>query len=80
MTKRTVEVFECDLCGEPGERYAITYPDGTLALDRCPRDAIPILAFKEEAGGQWTPTGVSGKSSFKVSSLDDIIKQRGVPS
>jgi hypothetical protein len=74
MVRKTVELYECDVCGADGERYAITFPDdGTLALDRCERHAKKILALKNEKGS-WAQS--NGRSTFKVSSLDDIQKQR----
>ena len=75
MVRKTVELFECDICGAPGERYTVTYPeDGALSLDRCERHNKKILALREEKGS-WAQS--STRSSFKVSSLEDIQKQRG---
>lgn len=74
MVRKTVELFECDVCGADGERYTISFPDdGMLALDRCERHAKRIVAFRDEKGS-WT--NGSGRSVFKVSSLEDIEAQR----
>ena len=74
MVRKTVELFECDVCGEDAERYTITFPDlGTLALDRCNKHARKILALKDEKGS-WAQGG--NRSAFKVSSVFDINKQQ----
>lgn len=73
MVRKTVELFECDVCGEPGERYTISFPeDGTLCLDRCEKHARKILALRDEKG---TWAQANGRSTFKVSSVEDIQKQ-----
>lgn len=74
MVRKTVELFECDVCGEPGERYTITFPeDGALALDRCSKHDKKIVALREERGS-WAQANT--RSTFKVSTLDDIKKQK----
>jgi hypothetical protein len=74
MVRKTVELFECDICGCEAERYTIAFPDqGILALDRCEKHNKKLLNLREEKGA-WT-TG-TGRSVFKVSSLEDIQKQR----
>ncbi len=74
MVRKTVELFECDVCGADAERYTISFPDGgILALDRCERHNKKLVALREEKGA-WT-TG-SGRSVFKVSSIEDIEKRR----
>lgn len=74
MVRKTVELFECDICGSAGERYTISFPeDGTLSLDRCERHAKKILALREEQGS-WAQS--NGRAAFKVSSLEDIEKQK----
>lgn len=74
MVRKTVELFECDICGDPGERYTITFPeDGALALDRCGKHNKKIIALREERGS-WAQS--NPRSAFKVSSLDDIKKQK----
>lgn len=75
MVRKTVELYECDVCGRDAERYAVTFPEGgTLALDRCDKHNKKILALKEEKG-HWAQS--NGRSVFKVSSLEDIQRQRG---
>jgi ribosome maturation factor RimP len=75
MVRKTVELFECDMCGQPGDRYTITFPDeGMLALDRCEKHSRKISALREEKG-TWAQAG-STRSVFKVSSVEDIQKQR----
>lgn len=68
-------MYECDVCGASGERYTITFPapDGTLALDRCEKHARKILSFKDEKGS-WAQA--NGRSTFKVTTLEDISQQR----
>lgn len=75
MVRKTVELYECDVCGSGAERYTISFPEGgTLALDRCSRHNKKLLALKEEKGS-WAQG--SGRSVFKVSSVEDIQRQRG---
>lgn len=73
MVERTLKVYECDICGEEGERYTVGYPDGQMALDRCSRHDTKIQKFRDEKG-LWTP--LTGKSTFKISTLEDINRQR----
>ena len=48
MVRKTVELFECDVCGNPGERYTVTFPeDGTLSLDFWPLDYNLAAARKQ---------------------------------
>lgn len=75
MARRTVEIFECDICGADGDRFTVSYPDGTLALDRCPEHSGSITALKDEPG-QWTGTG-NGKTPFRISSPEEIRQLRG---
>ena len=75
MVRKTVELFECDVCGADGNRYTVTYPDeGTLALDRCDRHNRKILALREEKGS-WAAQS-NGRSNFKVSSIEEITRQQ----
>lgn len=74
MVRRTVELFECDVCGEDGERYTVTFPEeGVLSLDRCAKHNRKILALKEEKGS-WAQS--NARSTFKVSTPDEILRQR----
>lgn len=75
MVRKTVELYECDVCGKDAERYTVSFPEGgTLALDRCEMHAKKILALKNEKGS-WAQS--NGRSVFKVSSLEEIERQRG---
>lgn len=74
MVKVTLETFQCDVCGEPGERYTVGYKDGTKVLDRCPRHSTKLEALRNEKG-EWQ--AVAPKTEFKVSSIEDIKKQKG---
>lgn len=76
VVRKTVELFECDICGADAKRYTVSYPDdnGILALDRCERHNKKLVALREEKGA-WT-TG-AGRSVFKVTSLEEIEKQLG---
>ena len=75
MVRKTVELFECDVCGDPGERYTITFPeDGALSLDRCSRHNKKLLALRDEKGS-WAQSN-GGRSVFKVSSLEEIQRQK----
>lgn len=73
MARRTLEVFECDICGKEGERYTILYPDGQKVLDRCDRHNSKVLALREEKG-EWQQR--DGRSQFKISTPDEIMKLR----
>lgn len=75
MVRKTVELYECDVCGDPGERYTVTFPeDGALALDRCGKHDKKILALRDEKGS-WAQS--TNRSTFKVSSLEEIQRQQG---
>lgn len=74
MARRTVEIFECDICHEEADRFTIQFPDGTLALDRCPEHSGPITTLKDEPG-QWTPLTGNGKTNFRIATPEEIISQ-----
>lgn len=76
MVKRTLELYECDVCGAEGERYMVTFPDGQMTLDRCQRHNTHLEKLRTEKGS-WVAKPQNGRSSFKVSTLDDIQKQKG---
>lgn len=75
MVKRTLELFECDVCGDEGERYTVTYPDGQMTLDRCQKHNAHLEKLRNEKGS-WVAKAPGSRSSFKVSSVDEIAKQR----
>lgn len=75
MVKRTLELFECDLCGEEGQRYTVIFPDGQMTLDRCGRHNTRIEKMRAEKG-EWVARTPGGRSSFKVSSLEEIEQRR----
>lgn len=70
MVKRTLELFECDRCGNEAKRYSISYEDGTLVLDRCVTHAKKLEALRDEPGEWLTPRG--GKTAFHKSSLAEV--------
>lgn len=74
MVKKTVETYECDVCGEEGERYTISFPDGFLALDRCEKHDKKVVALRNEKGS-WVHSQ-NQRAVFKVSTLEDIERQR----
>lgn len=74
MVKRTLEVFECDICGADGRRYLVMYEDGQMVLDRCERHNGKLEKLRDEKGS-WTTKSPGHKSSFKVSNIDDIRRQ-----
>lgn len=74
MVKRTLEVFVCDVCGQDGERYTVTFPDGQMIMDRCDKHNSKLEKMRDEKGSWTTRTGQ--RSSFKVSSISEIEKQR----
>lgn len=80
MAKVTLEQIECDVCRKLGERYTLAFPDGIKVLDRCEKHNRKILALREEPG-EWTVLtdrgNGKGKGSVKVSTLEDIQRQRG---
>lgn len=71
MVKRTLELFDCDKCGEEGRRYSVTYEDGTLIMDRCETHARPLEKLRTEPG-QWVAPNQMGRNSFKKSSLTEL--------
>lgn len=75
MVKRTLELFECDVCGQEGERYLVTFPDGQMTLDRCGRHNAQIEKLRNEKGS-WVTRTANGRTSFKISSVDEIEEQR----
>ena len=81
MAKVTLEHIECDVCHTRGERYTISFPEGMKILDRCNSHAKKIIAFKNEPG-EWTdlPTGARGRAGLKISTAEDIARQRSTES
>lgn len=75
MVKRTLELYECDVCGKDGERYAVIFPEGQMTLDRCPRHNSALEKLRSEKGS-WVAKSANGRTSFKVSSIDEIERQR----
>lgn len=73
MARRTVELFECDVCHEEADRFTIQFPDGTLALDRCPEHSGVVTKLKDEPG-QWTSSG-GGKTPFRIATTEEILAQ-----
>ena len=70
MVKRTLELFECDKCGQEAKRYSVVFEDGTLVLDRCPAHAKRLEALREEVGEWLTPR--PARSAFHKSSLSEV--------
>lgn len=70
MVKKTLEVFECDVCGSEAERYTINYLDGTLVMDRCDKHNKKQEGLRQEKGQWVTPRGP--KATFRKSSVDDL--------
>ena len=74
MVKVTLERIECDVCGEEGTRYTLSFPDGVKVLDRCEKHEKKIMALKNEKG-DWTPLG--GRSSgITVKTPEQIAAER----
>ena len=69
MVRKTLELFECDVCGREGVRYQIIFEEGTRILDRCTTHAKKIEALKDEPG-EWQVRGT--KASFRKSSISEI--------
>lgn len=78
MVERTLKLYDCDVCGSEGERYSVTFPDGQLTLDRCERHNGHLEKLRNEKG-TWVAKAPGSRSSFKVSSVDDIAKQKKSP-
>lgn len=80
MAKRVLEVIACDVCGNEGKRYIITYPDGIgeFILDRCERHNKKLEALKQEKG-EWKrkKTRSRDRSSFTVSDPDALLREYG---
>ena len=74
MVKRTLEVFECDKCGNEGQRYSVTFPEGTLVMDRCETHAKKLEALRNETG-DWVTSSSIGRNSFKKTSLVELRQQ-----
>ena len=70
MVKRTLELFECDKCGNDAKRYSIVFDEGTLVLDRCELHGRQIEKLRDEKGEWLTPR--SGKTPFHKSSLSEV--------
>lgn len=75
MVKRTVELYECDVCGQDAQRYGVVFPDGQMTLDRCDRHNRSLERLRDEKGS-WVTKAHNGRTSFKVSSIDEIERQR----
>lgn len=70
MVKRTVELFECDVCGKDATRYQVVFEDGTKILDRCETHGRKLEKLREEPGDWVIPK--SQKSTFHKSSLIEL--------
>lgn len=70
MVRRTLEVFECDVCGNDGKRYTVLFEDGALVMDRCEKHNGKIEKLRDEKG-EWR-TNRAGRSSFHKSSPEEI--------
>lgn len=70
MVKRTLELFECDVCGREGKRYQIVFEDGTKVLDRCPLHGKKLEALRDEKG-EWASQR-PGKATFRKSTMADL--------
>lgn len=75
MVKRTVETYECDVCGQEGERYTIGFPEGVLALDRCSKHDQVITRLRDEKG-TWSTPAAATRSVFRVSTPEEIARQK----
>lgn len=75
MVKRTMEIFECDLCGDEAQRYTVIFPEGALAMDRCDKHAAKLHKLRDEEG-TWTRHQAGTKATFKLSTVEDIERQR----
>lgn len=70
MVKRTLELFECDKCGQEAKRYSVVFEEGTLVLDRCPAHAKKLEALRDEVGEWLTPR--PSRSAFHKSSPAEL--------
>jgi hypothetical protein len=74
MAKRVLEVIECDVCGQEGDRYIVIYPgEGQLILDRCDRHNGKLIALKKESG-QWMGRD-QRRTAFKVSDPEKLLRE-----
>lgn len=74
MVKKTLELYECDVCGTEGVRYTVIYEDGQMTLDRCEKHGAKIEALRQEKGS-WVAKTAGSRSGFKVSTMDEIKRQ-----
>ena len=70
MVKKVTEQYECDKCGKVGERYAVTFPDATLMLDRCALHAKKLEGLRNEVG-EWV-SNLPARQVFKKTSLAEL--------
>jgi hypothetical protein len=68
-------LYECDVCGDEGQRYGVIFPEGQMTLDRCGRHNRALERLREEKGS-WVAKTSNGRTSFKVSSIDEIERLR----
>ena len=69
--KRTLELYDCDKCGNEGQRYSVVFPEGALVMDRCELHAKKLEALRSEVG-EWVHTQSLGRNSFKKSTLVEL--------
>lgn len=72
VAKRTIEIYDCDLCGKPGFHYTVTTPEGLLSLDRCEEHAKTILDLKHEEGAKLHR---GRRKTSSETSLEDIYSK-----
>lgn len=74
MVKRTLELYECDVCGNEGSRYTVVFEDGQMTLDRCEKHRGKLEAIRKEKGS-WVAKAAGSRSGFKISTMDEIKRQ-----
>lgn len=54
MARKTVEVLECDRCGNEGESYKVQFPDGeTREFILCDKHNAQLVKLRELPYGTW---------------------------
>lgn len=75
MVKRTLELYDCDVCGAgDAVRYEIVYSDGRLVLDRCERHGGKFEKLRDEKGA-WIVKPPGARVGFRITDPSEILKE-----
>lgn len=79
MVARVLQQIECDVCGNEGTRYTLSFPDGIKVLDRCAQHDQKIQELRAEEGDFTTTTVNQGnvkRGGIVLTDVSEIERKR----